>query len=150
MKKYLWLTLSMLACDPMTPSASGVVTIGPNINITQYSTLHIRAFPSPTFTLSLPDLQTAEALPPLIVSALSEIAFPYKYEPVGVMGISDEAKYELFAWLSKETNSPELKGPFSGDAYGQTTFQAKKCGSFSKSYCGVTGGTDILIDKIAP
>jgi hypothetical protein len=151
MKYALIATLILCAaCDPASPSASGTLFLDSDINPNDFKTLYVRGYPSPNFSLTVTDLEGAQSLPLMVLEAVADISFPYEYHPVTSMGMEDQPRYQIYAWLSKDEPNPEQKGPKKGDAYGDTFFEAKKCGALKTNYCGETKGVDITIERIAP
>ena len=94
------LTGPLASCDPGGPGAEGTISLDPEIDLADYRTLELRAFPDPGAGYDAASGAPAEG--ELFASSydLADITFPYGYLIGGGVGTTDHQRWRILAWLS--------------------------------------------------
>ena len=149
------LVLFSQACDPVAPGASGQLSLAPDIDLSSYATLVMRAYVSDSpWNVSMPPSSPRDPRENLwLIEPLEGLTFPYDYYLQGPspLGTTKSAGWRLVAWLTP-TSAEEAFGTWieSGQPYGTRLFEIGDCGSYDLEYCDVTENVDLLIDSFAP
>jgi hypothetical protein len=143
---------SAAGCDPEGPGASGVISLGPDVDASAFQSLAMRVFANP----SSASFDPSAAIPhddDAHVESLADIAFPFRYKVGGSIGTSDVATWMFVAWLSHR-DPPALvlgAGIDPGDVFCAVPFSVRRCdGAGVDGYCAVTPGVDCTLTNAAP
>ena len=140
-----------IGCDPGGPGAEGVISLGPEIDPADYSTLELRAFPDPEAGFDVSEGVPAGGELFAVSHDLAEVEFPFEYLIGGGVGTTEFQRWRVLAWLAvAEPEAAGADGPASGEWYGTTLFVVDACGGTVGGYCGLTKGVDFTIDTELP
>lgn len=160
------------------PGVAGKVSLGKDVDPNLYRTLEIRAmavndeldpndvrFPTETaediYTKGTAGARVYSGEtrrdPPegavfvQIDAVLGTFSWPHPYwaNGEGGEGYSQYEHWRVFAWLSNFDDSQHEVAPPSGSPYGVVDFDLDPCPS-GGSFCGVTQGVDVTMDRVAP
>jgi len=142
-------------CDPLGPSAQGVVSLGPGVELAGATSLELRLVPA-----RLSELSPGESVatdnrcdngnaPHSGMSdsfAIGDVRFPFAYELSCGIGTSDSSHWRVIAVLHKGTQALDLIPP--GEWFGTSNFTVGGCGLGIDGYCGMISGVDVVIDDM--
>jgi hypothetical protein len=134
------------ACDYIGPGATGVISLGPDVDAAAFRTLALRAFANPSGTFD-----PAGKVPggSAFDQPLGGLTFPYPYGIGGdINEFSDYASWTFVAWLSHRDRD-RTERIDSGDVFCAVPFKVSDC-PFGDNYCGITSHVDCTIATAAP
>ena len=134
------------ACDPQAPGASGQLTVAPEANFDEGSTLEIRLLPDDgkSFDLAAAEFVDEDRHHQASIS-LAEIEFPFHYAIGGGIGHSEFEHWRVVAWISE---SEDVDRPKPGEWYATRVFSIADCGPAFSGYCGVMFDVDLAIESL--
>jgi len=136
------------ACDPMGPTAVGVVRLSPEASAEGGLTLEVRAFAEEIMPWVGPE-ESLAGHEWLLESSrpLEGMTFPLEYEVGGQLGTSEHEEWRVLVWIAR---SEAREVPQSGEWFGTVTFSLDDCGILFSSYCGVAMDLEVEIDQQLP
>jgi hypothetical protein len=153
------LVLAVLAittgCDPLGPSAEGVVSLGPGVEPAGATSLELRLVPERSTEFSPGDsvvtgnrCDNGNAFQNGISAsfAIADVTFPFAYDLSCGIGTSDHSHWRVIAFLHKGTQQAAVIAP--GEWFGTSDFTARGCGIGIDGYCGVTTDVDVVLDDM--
>jgi hypothetical protein len=138
--------VTVVACDYIGPGATGVVSLGPDVDAAGFQTLAMRAFANPSGSFD-----PAGKVPGgyAVDQPLGGLTFPYPYRIGGASNeFSDYSSWTFVAWLSHRDRD-QTERIESGDVFCAVPFKVADC-PFGDNYCAVTSHVDCTIATVAP